>query len=217
MSATFKPFPALTAADVMVRGVVTIPHTASLREAAHLLREANVSGAAVVDKAGRCVGVLSTFDFLRWAERPPGECARPGSTCPYLARDYRKSGDTGWICVLAAGQCPFQESLPTTGGRHISICRRPGITFTDWQHLTQYLPDDSVQRYMTASVVTAKLEDRLPELAHRMFGADVHRLFVIDEAGRPIGVVSSTNLLAALAAEGKRPMASEPELSPAWA
>ena len=37
--------------------------------AAHLLAQARVSGAPVVDQDGRCIGVISTTDFLHFAEK----------------------------------------------------------------------------------------------------------------------------------------------------
>ena len=54
----------LTARDVMTKDVVTIPETASLREAAHILVEHRISGAPVVDESGNVVGMLSEADIL---------------------------------------------------------------------------------------------------------------------------------------------------------
>ena len=59
-----KPFLALTAADLMSPAVVVIPTSMSLQAAARLLSRFAISGAPVVDAEGRCVGVLSTTDFL---------------------------------------------------------------------------------------------------------------------------------------------------------
>jgi CBS domain-containing protein len=39
----------------------------SLRAAAQLLMHDRISGAPVVDDAGRCIGVLSSSDFVTWA------------------------------------------------------------------------------------------------------------------------------------------------------
>ena len=66
----------LTAADVMSRDVLVIPRHMSLRAAAHLLAKSRVSGAPVTDELGRCVGVLSRTDLIRWMDRGVGTATR---------------------------------------------------------------------------------------------------------------------------------------------
>jgi CBS-domain-containing membrane protein len=66
--AAARRFLGLTAADLMTAPVMTIPEQTSLREAARLLHGSHISGAPVVDAEGRCVGVLSSSDFVTWAE-----------------------------------------------------------------------------------------------------------------------------------------------------
>src|SRR5258708_660837 len=83
MRVATKPFASLTASDVMSRDVTVIPRHLSLRTAAHMLSQAHVSGAPVIDDCGVCVGVISSIDFVHWAEgrRPdqrdwaPKDCA----------------------------------------------------------------------------------------------------------------------------------------------
>src|SRR4051812_17557451 len=74
-----KPLTALTAEDLMSREVITVPTGMSLRGAALLLTRAHVSGAPVVDERGRCVGVLSTSDFLKLAGGIAPQCQQPHS------------------------------------------------------------------------------------------------------------------------------------------
>ena len=62
-----KSLLALTAGDLMISPVVTIPEGTSLREAARLLHRSGISGAPVVDQEGKCIGVLSSNDFVTWA------------------------------------------------------------------------------------------------------------------------------------------------------
>jgi CBS domain-containing protein len=82
MLANRKPLTALTAADVMSRELVVIPEHMSLRSAARLLSQSRVSGAPVIDSAGRCVGVLSATDFVRWAREAGHQYdRRPGAEC----------------------------------------------------------------------------------------------------------------------------------------
>jgi CBS domain-containing protein len=52
---------------------------------------------------------------------------------------------------------------------------------------------------MTPDPVTAQPATSIRVLARMMIDAHIHRIIVVDEGRRPIGVVSSTDVLAALA------------------
>ena len=52
--------------NVMSRRVATIPWCSSMDLAAATLAQAAVSGAPVIDSDGRCIGVLTAADFLRF-------------------------------------------------------------------------------------------------------------------------------------------------------
>jgi CBS domain-containing protein len=106
-----------------------------MRAAAQTLAQARVNGAPVINREGRCVGVLSASDFFRGA---------------------------------------VQENLEID-------------------------PTDKVGEHMTADPVTANPATPIRELARMMLDADIHRVIVVDEQERPIGVVSSTDVLAAMA------------------
>ena len=54
----------LTAAEVMTRGVFTLPGSLSIREAAWALMHRGVGAAPVHDDEGRLVGVFSNVDLL---------------------------------------------------------------------------------------------------------------------------------------------------------
>jgi CBS-domain-containing membrane protein len=150
-----KPFLSLTANDLMSRDVVLIPQETSLRAAARMLAQPGISGAPVVDQRGRCVGVLSATDFMRWAEGMPAA----------------------------------QEAL------------LPAPDFcSDWQVLELLsLPADCVRSFMTADPVVVQPTATIQELCRRMVDAHIHRIVVVDALNRPIGVVSSTDILAAIA------------------
>ena len=70
--AAAKPFLEMIAADLMTTPVRTIPQEMSLREAAHLFTRERISGAPVLDANGRCIGVLSSSDFVTWAGKDGG-------------------------------------------------------------------------------------------------------------------------------------------------
>jgi CBS-domain-containing membrane protein len=61
------------------------------------------------------------------------------------------------------------------------------------------LPPDEVRHHMTADPVTIRPTMPVGELARKMLDAHIHRVIVVDDKDRPIGVVSSTDLIAAIA------------------
>jgi CBS domain-containing membrane protein len=70
----------------------------------------------------------------------------------------------------------------------------------DWQMVdTHMLPADSVAARMTRDPVTAPATAGIRELARQMLDAHIHRVIIVDVDNRPVGIVSSTDLLAALA------------------
>lgn len=56
----------LTVKDIMNRDVVVVPENMGIRELANMLAEKMISGAPVVDEAGRVVGVVSVMDIVRF-------------------------------------------------------------------------------------------------------------------------------------------------------
>jgi CBS domain-containing protein len=194
-----KPLLELNATDLMSRQPVMICQDLPLREVAHLLLKKQISGAPVVDAAGRCIGVLCATDFVRWAEEGGhGAESVPLATCPYEVKGRLLTGDEAVICTMAEGCCPLQEMWPTTGGRHTMVCRQPSGVLSDWQQVTENLRG-TVRHYMTADVVTVGPQTPLRQLARMMIDAHVHRVIVVDERRKPIGVVSLTDIAAAVA------------------
>jgi CBS domain-containing protein len=143
----------MTAGDLMSRELLVIPQAMSLRTAARLLAHARVTGAPVVDAHGRCIGVVSATDFLRWAGQPEGPANEPRSSC---------------VCA--------------------------------WQIIESAdLPEHQVGELMTADPVTITPTTPITDLARKMLDAHIHRVIVLDDKGHPIGIVSSTDILAAVA------------------
>lgn len=148
----------LRAAHLMSEALVQIPQEMSLQGAAHLLVQAQVSGAPVVNKAGCCVGVLSAADFMRWADKEK--------------------------CLPHAGQ--------------------EGTYCSSWQIAEiEEFPGESIEKYMTPDPVVASKATPISDLARMMVDAHIHRVIVVDAEHRPVGVVSSTDILAAVARAGR--------------
>jgi CBS domain-containing protein len=187
----------------MKRGVDAIPRRASLREAARL---AQVSGAPVVDEQGRYVGVLLEADFIRWVEAgcPDADVVGPARSCSFQTEGRLLTGEEAVICTLAPNSCPLQAIRPTTGGRHVAVCLQPCGVLCDWQQVDDAgLPQGGVAgRYANPNAATAGLDTPVAQLIAMMVAdAGIHRVIVLDDEGRPVGVVSATDLLAALAWE----------------
>jgi predicted transcriptional regulator len=140
--------------DIMSRNVIMIPREMSLQGAARMLSGAGVSGAPVVDSTGRCIGVLSTTDFMHWVEKD------------------RIHGSPCCMETISAWQIPEDEIEPAC----------------------------LVKDFMTRDPVLVAPGMKIGELARMMMDAHIHRLIVVDAiTERPIGIVSSMDVLAAVA------------------
>ncbi len=62
----------LLAKDIMTRDMITIHHTASLRELSKLLSERGITGVPVVDEEGHLLGMISMRDVIREEVRTLG-------------------------------------------------------------------------------------------------------------------------------------------------
>jgi len=69
-----------------------------------------------------------------------------------------------------------------------------------WQMVDEAaLPHDTVAAYMTPDPVTTAPGASVGELARMMLDAHIHRVIVTDRQRRPVGIVSSMDILAAVA------------------
>jgi CBS-domain-containing membrane protein len=91
------------------------------------------------------------------------------------------------------------------GGQPARPAAAPRCFCSDWQVIDpEGLPPDPVSRYMTADPVTATPDTPVGALARRMLDAHVHRVIIADPTGRPVGIVSTTDVLAAVARFAER-------------
>jgi CBS domain-containing protein len=204
MNPRTKPLRDLTAGDLMTRDVVRLSHDLPLREAIRLLLQNQVGGAPVVDAEGRCVGVFSATDVLRLGLNRPDVLGPPRPplpiTCPFQARGTGPGGQEVTLCALPLGVCPIQVKQPGPGGKELVVCSQPRCMLTDWQVVdVEQLPTDEVSQFMTGDLVRASPDTPIRVLARMMIDAHIHRVIVVDEAKKPVGIVSSTDLLAVLA------------------
>jgi CBS domain-containing protein len=205
----------LTAADVMTGDLVCLSQDTPLRAAARVLSRNQITGAPVVDHQGKCVGVLSAGDFLCLAGSSTSEARHSGQpvTCRFLRKHPGGVGRAAAVCSLPGGVCPLQTAGIGPSGEEVMSCSQPHCVLVEWQVLEKELfPDDVVHHHMTTNLVTAFLHTRVAELARMMVDARVHRVIIVDEDDRPIGLVSGTDVLVALTRLGRS--AGVPTLRP---
>lgn len=85
------------------------------------------------------------------------------------------------------------------GGRCVGVLSASDFFRGAVQENLEIDPTDMVGEHMTADPVTVTPSTSIRELARMMLDASIHRVIVVDEQKRPIGVVSSTDVLAAMA------------------
>lgn len=167
MLVTTKPFTALTAKDLMNGEVLCIPRDMGMQAAARCLGQMRVSGAPVVDEQGRCVGVLSSGDFVAC-------CAANRTRCAQHRAETNR------------GPCTF-----------------PDCVGSEWQIVDVAESIEGLVRdRMTPDPVMARPETPIGRLAKMMVDARIHRLIIVDEQRRPVGIVSTTDIVAAVARTG---------------
>lgn len=201
MVATEKNLFRLTANDLMTPTVVVLKEREQLKNAAEELFKAGVHGAPVVNDAGECVGVLSVTDIARKAlcpENPPTTRSRP---CTFQESERIVRHRLVTVCTLPAGGCSFQDEATFDDGRYVRLCKEPSCAGVDWQLVRiEALPAEAVRHFMTTGPVTADLRMPIVELARKMLHSCVQRVIIVDAHRHPVGVVSVTDLVTAIAA-----------------
>ena len=149
MNSSIERLLSLRVKDVMRTDVVVVRQSETMEEAARTLAEANITGAPVVDEAGRCVGMLSGTDFV----------------------DHR------------AGSHPTSQLCDDDGSYSIEL-----------------LNDQLVSTHMAPVVQSTEPETPLMQAARVVCQEHIHRLVVIDDSKRPVGILSSLDFVAAMVA-----------------
>jgi len=177
--------------DIMTKELVTVSPDLTLQELARVFAAQGITGAPVV--SGReLVGVISTTDLVDF------ETTNPGSP-----RQREEQAEWGEI-----------ETLPLLDGSEES---EPGLYFTEmWADagadvLERFesespewnrMAEATVGSLMTGSVVSLPPGAAVQEAARIMMLADVHRILVVDDSGELVGLVSSSDMVRAVADRG---------------
>jgi CBS domain-containing membrane protein len=102
-------------------------------------------------------------------------------------------------CVGVISATDFLRRAREDGHDRRCECSATNIC-ADWQLVeTNALPTDTVATQMTRDPVLAPEGMHIGRLAQIMLDAHIHRVIVVGENNRPVGIVSSTDILAAVA------------------
>lgn len=135
-------------ADVMTTEVLSVTPETSLKQVAELLSERRISGAPVVERDGRVLGVVSEADILQKERRPP---------------------ERSWWHTAAADRL-LAKSLARTAGEAMTS---PAVTITADRRV-----DAAAGLMLDRSVNRLPVVDRDGKLAGIVTRADLVRAFV---------------------------------------
>ena len=144
--------------ELMAHDPISIPATATVKEAAAVLIDKGISAAAVVDVVGRLVGVFSQSDVLL---------------------HHRNKLDS------TQSVPEYYQQTDLSGGN------RSLLTLVKFHGVDRTL----VHQVMTPTVISVRPEDSMVHVVCQMVASKVHRLFVVDDDGVLVGVISAFDVL----------------------
>jgi CBS domain-containing protein len=153
--------------------------------------------------AGKAFFALTAEDLMtREVVTIPQEMSLPAAA--RLLSRARISGapvvDVNGACVGVVSATDFLTLVQKDSRTRTVACSAPLCVCSEWQVMElPELPFDEVRNHMTADPVTVRPTTPVSDLARLMLDAHIHRLIVVDGKGRPVGIVSSTDLIAAVA------------------
>lgn len=154
---------AQTAAELMTANPLSLREDASLKEAIAFLVDRNISGAPVIDEAGRPVGVLTQTDVM--------------------------IHDREEVQHLTPPEVEYGTPLPRSWWEEFQIER---------------VDTTPVRDLMTPAVFCVGMETPAWSVIEQMRDLNVHRLFVVDEQGVLVGVITAMDIVRQLARTGSR-------------
>lgn len=209
------------ARDVMTAPVITVDEDAPLARAASLMAEHNLKRLPVLGATGRLVGILSRVDVLRSVTEikpshhelspPPGAAQTVGEvmdadapTVPLdaeLADIVEKMVNAELKRVIVVDDAGKAVGVITDGDlvAQVQPAARPGLLRALMRlGAREKLPEATAAALMTASVLTGPANASIAAAVGQMLAQKRKRFVVVDESGRPVGIVSRQMLLRAV-------------------
>ena len=209
------------ARDVMSTPVVTARADESLAHAAGRMVERGLKRLPVVDAEGRLCGLLSRVDILRTvtgqaakpesAPPPPGAAQTVGDVMDRTVPTTALDASLADIVNHMAGARLRRVIVVDAEGRAVGIINdgdlvarvtpeaRPGLLRALMRRVpARHLPETTAAELMSPSVLSGPAGTPIAEAARRMLAERRKRFVVVDEAGRPVGMVDRQLLLRAV-------------------
>jgi CBS domain-containing protein len=170
----------------MQTDLITVPPDMAVAELASVLDRAGITGAPVVDTAGKLLGIVTVRDVMR--------LARELSEVPEAAR---------WgLGIPMAMDATGQLDLPMEG-EFFAYFVTPGGGFVDLRDRIRQLPEGAFGGYevrdvMSTDPVAVGSSLKVTELARVLVEQRIHRALVVDQ-GKLVGIVTATDVLRSVA------------------
>jgi len=210
----------ITAADLMNPEVLTVRDDATVAELARFLVDNEITGAPVEDADGRLVGVVSAVDLVRLIaddEEDDGEGTDGAGEWAGAAATGGEAGGAGEgedddPEDEGAGDedeedddddDPEDEGAGDEDEEDDDDDEDDVDDEDDDDGYELELPGEDllVEDVMTPRVVSVSEDATVPEIARLMLHEHLHRL-VVERDGRPVGILSTSDLLGLLVEEG---------------
>jgi len=177
--------------EIMTKELITVSPDLTLQDVARVFAEAGISGAPVV--SGReLVGVISMTDLVEF------ETSNPGA--PRQRDDGAEWGEIETVATLDGSEYGepglyFTEMWEDAGA---DVLERFQSDSPEWNRMAE----TTVGSAMTTSVVSLQPSAAVQDAARLMMLAGVHRVLVVDGGGELVGLVSSSDIVRAVAERG---------------
>ena len=192
----------LTARDLMTFPIETVDMNVSVSEAAGRMAEKNIHRMLVTDKS-KPVGIISISDFVAGiAEQEAIKRETVGDVM----------SDTFLVCRENTPVLSAARTMTQAGWRSIIVVNARGelqgvITGHDLLPLAGSNVDEhlKVSELMNRDLITTDINSSLQEAADLMIQQHCHRVIVVDSSDPrsfPLGVISSFDIVAAMARPG---------------
>lgn len=177
--------------EIMTADLVTVSPDLTLQEVAQVFAERRISGAPVVSGTD-LVGVISTTDLMDFETSTPG--------APRQRSEQIEWGEIERAPLLDGSDQDdpplfFTEYWDDAGA---DVLERFESDSPEWNRMAEA----TVGSVMTTSVVSLAPDASVQEAARLMLATGVHRILVLDESGELLGLVSSSDVVRAVAERG---------------